>query len=339
MARMSIDDKLLRDPRAIRLGRAFGWRRQEAVGRLMDVFALTYDRESDVLPAADIDIAAEQDGFTDRMIEVDLAEHVRGGVRIKGAAERIAYLQGRHEAGRLGGLKSAETRRKKAQQKSKHTFDSDEARRNPPDPVPDPVPDDPPDLPDTDLSPARVPAAVSDPAVAVPASRPAPVPIQGDPALVQRQALRTELWRELAAARAAVGAELRVEHRPLAAHDPGERVLSLLIAGAPDLEGIAADVRHAIAIATAEARRDQSLQWLTGVIFDERNFRRLTAVTLEEARRPRPAKPGAPAARMPARRADPSPPVVTVSAEDRAAAAAELVDARARLFGQLEVVG
>lgn len=151
MARMSIDDKLLRDPRAIRLGRVFGWRRQEAVGRLMDVFALAYDRERDVIAAADIDIAAEQEGFAKAMIDVDLGEQTRSGIRIKGAADRILYLQNKHEAARAGGIKSGETRRKKAEHKTKHRFDFGEARANPPDPVPDlppdPVPDDLPDPP------------------------------------------------------------------------------------------------------------------------------------------------------------------------------------------------
>lgn len=152
MARMSIDDKLLRDPRAIRLGRLFGWRRQEAVGRLLDVYALAYDRERDVIAEADIDIAAEQEGFAVRMIEVDLAEQARSGIRIKGAADRILYLQGKHEAARAGGIKSGETRRKKAEQRTKHSFDFGEARANPPDTVPDPA-----DLPDPAPDPVITP--------------------------------------------------------------------------------------------------------------------------------------------------------------------------------------
>lgn len=323
MARMSIDDKLLRDPRAIRLGRAFGWRRQEAVGRLMDVFSLAYDRERDVIAAADIDIAAEQEGFADCMIEVDLAEEVRGGVRIKGAAERIAYLQGRHEAGRLGGLKSAETRRKKAQQKSKHTFDFHEAPGNPPDPVPDPppdpVPDGVPDLPDPD---PPLPRAGATPDPEPPAA--AAAPPRG---LERRQVLRAQIWASLVAARARVAAELGVPARPLMAQDPGEISLATLLATAGDqLEETATTALHVVAIAEAEARRDRSLQWLTGVIFEPRNFRRLAAMSLEDARRARPTKPGAPAdpPRKPPRRADPPPAVV--SDEERAAAAEVLAE-------------
>lgn len=314
MARMSIDDKFLRDPRITQLGIDLGWSKWEVRGRLLAVFAICYDLERDILTAQQIDVAAEHPGLADAMFAADLVVTARSGLRIKGAGERIKYLNKKAEAGRIGGVKSGKSRRESAKQnRSKR-----EARGNPPDPVPDPAPDPVPDQ-DPDLSPARV---------ATPT--PGGVP---DPALARRQALRAELWRELGAARSAVGAELRVEHRPLGVQDPGERALAMLLVGAGEaIDATAADVRHAIAIAAAEARRDRSLQWLTGVIFDERNFRRLAATTLEDARRARPAKPGDPV-RMPARRADPPPPVVVASDDDRAGAAAVLAEARAKLFG------
>lgn len=330
MARMSIDDKFLRDPRITQLGIDLGWSKWEVRGRLLAVFAVCYDLERDVLTAQQIDIAAEQPGLADAMFAQDLVVTARGGLRIKGAGERIAYLSHKAEAGRIGGVKSGKSRRESAKQnrssaseaERSKTREAAQARGNPPDPVPDPPPDPVPvpDLPDPDLSPARV--ATPGPGRA------------GDPALARRQALRAELWRELGTARSAIGSELRVEHRPLAAQDPGERALAMLLVGAGEaLDATVADVRHAIAIAAAEARRDRSLQWLTGVIFDERNFRRLAATTLEDARRPRPTKPGEPA-RMPARRAD--PPVVVVSDADRADAADELAAARTKLFGVVD---
>lgn len=104
----------------------------------------------------------------------------------------------------------------------------------------------------------------------------------------EREALRKELLLDLNEARQAVAAEIGVEHRPLLAQDPGERALALLITqSSGDHERIAADARHAIAVASAEAIRDRSLRWLTGVIFEERNYRRLVGATVSEARRSR----------------------------------------------------
>lgn len=153
MARMSIDDKLTRDPRAIMLGRIYGWRRQEAIGRLIDVFALTYDRVSDVLPLQEIDIAAEQEGFAESMVLVGLAERATTGLRIKGAAERIGYLLDSKESGRIGGVRSGESRRKQSKGKTKRPFEgplkgqrsdpspNHEGSTNPPSPSPVPDPD------------------------------------------------------------------------------------------------------------------------------------------------------------------------------------------------------
>jgi len=148
MARMSIDDKLTRDPRAVRLGRIYGWRRQEAIGRLLDVFALTYDRERDVIPGEDIDIAAEQDGFAVSMELVGLAEKTPKGYRVKGAAERIRYLQECRDSGRVGGIKSGESRRERSKGNAKRPFkgnrsdpsEGSEGLGKPPPPPPPPPP-------------------------------------------------------------------------------------------------------------------------------------------------------------------------------------------------------
>lgn len=135
MARMSIDDMFLRDTRVLRLARAAGWSKYEARGRLLDVFAIVYDRvdagTDDIVQAYDIDTAGEHEGLAALMLEHGLAEKVRGGVRVRGAKDRTNYLATRHESGRLGGLKSAETRRAKAKQQSKVTFDNSEGRTNP----------------------------------------------------------------------------------------------------------------------------------------------------------------------------------------------------------------
>lgn len=135
MARMSIDDMFLRDPRVQRLAKVCGWSKFETQGRLLHVFAVVYDRvdagADDVVQAVDIDVAGEFDGLSVLLIEHELAEQTRRGVRIRGARERTNYLATRKETGKLGGIKSGESRRKKAKQESKVTFDKTEGRANP----------------------------------------------------------------------------------------------------------------------------------------------------------------------------------------------------------------
>jgi uncharacterized phage protein (TIGR02220 family) len=164
MARMSIDDMFLRDPRVLRLAKACGWSKFETEGRLLHVFGLVYDRvdagADDVLQAIDIDIAAELEGFSGLMVEHGLAARERRGVRIKGAKERTNYLATREESGRRGGVKSGETRRKKAEAKSKVTFDKNEGRSNPTHYYPDPSADPDPDPTHTET---RARASVGDP--------------------------------------------------------------------------------------------------------------------------------------------------------------------------------
>jgi len=332
MARMSIDDKLLRDPRVLRLARALGWSRRETVGALLDVFAVAYDRERDVLPSADIDIAAEREGFADLMFEVDLAEQVRGRVRIKGAKERIEYLVSKSNAGRIGGIKSGESRRKSAKQKTNDR----EARRNPPDPVPDLPPDPVPDQ-ISDPPPARDPA-VPDP---VPHSAPPSVPAVSQPAPERGDIAGTQqpmqprgeapmLWRELELARTRAGKKLGLEILPLPVGDRGERDLADLFAAArsrgPDaVETLVRQVRHAIAMAASETiAGERDPEWFTGAVFSPNNFRRLVAK--------QPAKPAAPTPARP-RRKPTLPPAVVVSEAERAEVAAIAAEARARLFG------
>lgn len=174
MARMAIDDAFIRDPRVIRLSRRLNQSRFEVMGRLLAVYAVVYDRVSEVIPADDIDTAAELEGFSEHMIGVDLAAQDRRGVLIKGARKRIRYLETREESGRAGGVKSGETRRQRAKPKAKVqtkvTFAETEGPVNPPDLVPDPDLDldrdrdrdrDPDSRPSDSLSPTPVSPAVT----------------------------------------------------------------------------------------------------------------------------------------------------------------------------------
>lgn len=140
---MSIDDMFLRDPRVLKLARRLGWSKYETRGRLLDVFALVYDRvdsdSGELVTIDDIDIAADFPGLGDAMIQEELAVPARDRVRVCGATERTKYLATRETSGRAGGLKSAETRRNKAKVCAKVTFNKNEGPSNPS--VPDPVPD------------------------------------------------------------------------------------------------------------------------------------------------------------------------------------------------------
>lgn len=116
MPRMSIDSRFGRDPRVIRLAKACGISRRETMGALLDVWEVSYERIKEHLPEADVDAAAELDGFARKMIECGLARDTKRGVYIAGAKERIAYRKKKKAAGVKGGLKSGESRRNSAKQ-------------------------------------------------------------------------------------------------------------------------------------------------------------------------------------------------------------------------------
>jgi hypothetical protein len=137
---MSIDDSVGRDPRISYLAELLGWSRRETVGALVcDVWPICYDMVDSVIAIRLVDIAAQHKGFALLMVEAGLATTERGGlkIRVAGAEERLKYLEDRREAGRVGGLKSAELRRRN----SSKALSSAQASLNPPDSVPDPVPD------------------------------------------------------------------------------------------------------------------------------------------------------------------------------------------------------
>lgn len=176
-------------------------------------------------------------------------------------------------------------------------------------------------------SPEPVPVGVpTTPVVAAPASPDADQLAAHRAArrLVQLE-LRTELERE----RRAVAADLGVTDHGLLAQDPGERELAmhLVNAGPAGLAAARGQALHAIAMAGLETRAQPSkFKWLTGAIFAERNFRRLVAMTAEDAR----AKAGAPAPAKPRKKQDAPLQVSTLTPEERIALAAE---SRALLYG------
>lgn len=112
---MSIDDALLRDPRVTLLAKRLAVTRFDAIGRLLSVWAICYDRVATALPAEQIDAAAEVDGFAAHLVSAGLAVSVSGGkgggagsvFRLMGVASRIEYLNRAKSSGREGGKKKA----------------------------------------------------------------------------------------------------------------------------------------------------------------------------------------------------------------------------------------
>lgn len=123
MARMSIDDKVSRDPRITMLAELLGWSRREVLGCLiMDVWPVCYDQETHLVSERLIDVSAKHPGFAAAMIDCELAARDRSGkVLVRGAKERVAYLNRKREAGREGGVKSAESRGSIPKHPVKHT--------------------------------------------------------------------------------------------------------------------------------------------------------------------------------------------------------------------------
>lgn len=104
MARLSIDDKFTRDPRVLRLAKACSWSRWEAMGCLIDVWQLCYDRVTARVALGDLEIVSRVASFAQKLIEADLATLADDGfVRISGAEERIRYLRTAAENGKRGG--------------------------------------------------------------------------------------------------------------------------------------------------------------------------------------------------------------------------------------------
>lgn len=139
MARMSVDDSVQRDPRITKLAKLTGWTRRETLGCLvMDVWPITYDQRTAIVAADLIDLAAGMDGFAQYMVDSGLATWARGSrkIRIGGAEERIEYLDHKRKAGRVGGLRSGESRNKNPSSGGS----TPQAAGNPPVPPPVPVP-------------------------------------------------------------------------------------------------------------------------------------------------------------------------------------------------------
>lgn len=169
MARMSVDDMIARDPRITILAGMLGWSRREALGCLVgEVWPICYDQRTWLVSKRVIDAAANHPGFADALIECELATLDRSGkVHIRGAKERIKYLDNKSIAGREGGLKSAESRRRAPKQTASNEGSTPQAARNPNTntPVPASAPASPPVQEKNASPPARAPSSEHVPAL------------------------------------------------------------------------------------------------------------------------------------------------------------------------------
>lgn len=109
--RVNVDSAACSDPRMHLLSRHLGINVYEAMGRILRVWFVCYDRRSAVLQSIEVDIAADRDGFADAMVASGLAEHDEHGVYIKGVSERIEFLEKQIEKGK----RSGEIRRRNAE--------------------------------------------------------------------------------------------------------------------------------------------------------------------------------------------------------------------------------
>lgn len=101
--RVNVDSKALSEPRVRRLAKRLGITHFEALGRLLHVWMLCYERRSEVVPLVDCDTVADMDGFGAAMAAEDLADvgHATATeLRIRGVSERIEFLSRQAERGR-----------------------------------------------------------------------------------------------------------------------------------------------------------------------------------------------------------------------------------------------
>ena len=99
--RLSVDGAALTDPRIRRLGKALGMTWFEAIGRLLSVWLLCYERRCAVVDVDDVDVVTERDGFAAAMVATKLAEQRPGGeVRVRGVEDRIEFLKRQVQKGK-----------------------------------------------------------------------------------------------------------------------------------------------------------------------------------------------------------------------------------------------
>lgn len=112
--RVNVDSQAQNDPRMHLLGRHLGINVFEAMGRILRVWFVCYERRSAVIQPIEIDIASDRDGFAEAMIASGLANRDGAGIYVCGVLNRIRFL----ETQQRKGLKSGEVRRQYAEMRA-----------------------------------------------------------------------------------------------------------------------------------------------------------------------------------------------------------------------------
>lgn len=275
-----------------------GYSRDEALGRIIRLWAWCADRKLADAPA-DCSGYAVPRGVVLRFLgpqgiegimgggvaEFALGREFRGGlIYLRGTDITVASMRARAAGSVTGGQTRARevlatsSRGTNGEFVSKTTVDQRErggtATYSPPSTTVDPR---------SQIPSGRDPPPARDPAV------PSTSPTPGIP---DRNALREALRSELQAARTRAGAARKVEVKPLLAFDRGidqdlTGRLALCVTFAA-LELLAGQARHAIAMAELEVTHGgKSFEWFTGAIFSGGNFSRLVGMTSDDATRER----------------------------------------------------
>jgi hypothetical protein len=104
MARIGVESRALSDPRFRILAKLVGLADGDhARGKCEHVWNETQERGDYVLSPEIIDAAVQIDGFAEAMIRSELAELADGGVRVRGTAGRIEWLEAKRATAASGG--------------------------------------------------------------------------------------------------------------------------------------------------------------------------------------------------------------------------------------------
>jgi len=119
--RINIDSEFFGDKRIDFLSKLLGEDRFTTMGRIVTVWHYAYCKGDEVIAEKDVDIQAVLHGFSEKLIESNLAEKTDNGIRLRGVSDRIKWLRERREAGRRGGVASAKAKLKQSSSKTKQS--------------------------------------------------------------------------------------------------------------------------------------------------------------------------------------------------------------------------
>lgn len=106
--RVNVEGSVYTDPRFKRLAHHLGGvKLREAIGGMVGVWFVCYERRTPFLTEEDIDIAGEQAGFTVAMVRSDLAQLAPEGYHVAGVDDRIGFLLEQEERSSAGGKEKA----------------------------------------------------------------------------------------------------------------------------------------------------------------------------------------------------------------------------------------